>query len=96
VSDFIRFTQTDPNYGPNPTEVVVNVGQIVKIVPVWYEVGADGERYLAYEPKDDAAALERLRQKEYEIYDSIGGKYPSEHTTPEGRALIETIWRNAK
>jgi hypothetical protein len=91
---FIKFTQPDPSYKGRPAEVVLNVGQIVKIEPRWYEETEHG-RYLAYVGIPDSEALERGLQKEYVLFDSLGNQYESNLASEKGRDLIEQLWLDA-
>lgn len=93
--EFIRFLQPDPDYKVVPSEVVVSVGQIVKIEPRYFET-ADGKRFLTQVTKYGQAELLKGIERLYIVYDSLGNKYSSESASEEGRAVIERIWMSAK
>lgn len=92
---FIKFMQPDPDYKVRPAEVVVSVGQIVKIEPRYFETSADDQAFLkqvTHYGEDEA--LKGVR-RQYIVYDSLGNVYNSEAATEEGRTLIEKMWMGA-
>ena len=92
---FIRFMQPDPDYKVRPAEVVVSVGQIVKIEPRYYETSPDDQAFLKRVTHyGENEALKGI-QRQYIVYDSLGNKYNSDAATEEGRTLIERLWMEA-
>jgi hypothetical protein len=95
--EFIKFLQPDPHYGKGvQSEVVVAVGQIVKIEPVWYVEDEKEERWRTHVAVPSEVELQQGCQKEYRIHDSLGNVYDSETASQEGRQIIERIWLGAK
>lgn len=91
---FIKFTQCDPDYPSRLAEVVVQVGQIVKIEPVWFETkGVD--RYLCQVERPGEEELFRGLEKCYRVFDSLGNVYDSDSLSADARDHIERIWLNA-
>lgn len=94
--EFIRFMQPDPDYKVRPAQVVVSVGQIVKIEPRYFETDASGKRFLYQVATPDEDDVLKGIQKAYVVYDSLGNKYLSDTASDEGREIIERIWLEAK
>jgi hypothetical protein len=93
--EFIRFLQPDPDYKVVPSEVVISVGQIVKLEPRYFETSG-GKRFLTQVTKYGEEELMKGIERLYIVYDSLGNKYSSETASDEGRAVIERIWMSAK
>lgn len=94
--EFIRFLQADPEYPPRKAEVIVSVGQIVKIEPRYYATGPEGKKYLTQVTVYGEKELMEGLRCDYILFDSLGNKYDSTRATDEGRALIERIWLEAR
>ena len=94
---FIKFLQRDSSCGAITSEVVVNIGQIVKIEPVWYEETADGRKArVTVDVSEMEDATLQGYQKGYTLYDSLGGVWSSFHAANEGgRDKIEQLWLDA-
>ena len=93
---FIKFLQRDPDYKVRPAEVIVSVGQIVKIEPRYYETGADGQRWKTQVTHYGQEEALKGIQREYIVFDSLSNEYNSDAATEEGRAIIEKLWMDAK
>jgi hypothetical protein len=95
---FIRFMQLDPTYGECglSSEVIVQVGQIVKIEPLWTDIGEDGRKTMKYVgPNDDSGAIDVTTHKEFIVKDSLGNSYSSDTASKEAHDFIESLWRSA-
>jgi hypothetical protein len=94
--EYLRFFQNDPFYKVKQSQVILSVGQIVKIEPVYYVTNKDGERFRTNveEPTEDE--IVRGIGREFVIYDSLGNTYATETLSEDGRSLIEGIWKSAK
>ncbi len=88
--------QPDPNHGKLEGEVIVNVGQIVKIEPEWYTETPEGERWLVYVRKPTEDDVMKGYRKVYRLHDSLGNRYFSEAATEESQRRIEQLWNDTK
>ena len=96
---FIRFIQLDPNYGKCglKSEIIVQLGQIVKIEPRWTQTAENGDKALMYVGQDDDTdACLPDTHREYIVHDSLGNTYSSDTATEEGKRIISELWKSAK
>ena len=95
---FLRFIQPDPNYGKAElgSEVIVNVGQIVKIEPEWFTETPEGKRFLVYVGKPSEDDVMKGHRRVFRLYDSLGNRYFSEAATEESQRVIERLWNDTK
>ena len=93
---FIKFHQADPDYRVPQAEVVVSVGQIVKIEPRYYQTGPDGADWLTQVTRPNLEEISQGTQRHYVVHDSLGNRYSSATASEEGRGIIEKIWMEAK
>src|SRR3954452_18013173 len=89
---FIRFRQRDPDYDGLRAEVAVALSQIVKIEPRYFQLNAQGERFLAqatqYGEEEALKGLDRI----YIVWDSLGKPHSSDSASEAGKKLIEQLW----
>jgi hypothetical protein len=88
---FIKFLQEDPGYKGSSEEVVVCTDHIVKIEPVYFEVNAQGKRFLAKRTPENTRKLGRS----FRVHDALGNTYESASASQATQQFIEALWNAA-
>ncbi len=93
-STTIKFSMPSLADPSRPTQVLVIVAHIVRIVPCYY-LESGGKRMVTTVETDEPGSRPQGLKRTFTVYDVIGGQYDSGSASRAAQAMLERMWEEA-
>ena len=93
-STTIKFAMPSLADPSKPTQVLVSLAHIVRIVPCYY-LEHGGKRMVTTVEKDESGSAPQGLKRTFTVYDDLGGQYDSGSASRAGQAMLERMWEES-